>query len=476
MVSIEEIEAFRKEMSVSSESRYLFKLWVFYMYHMAIYGKCDIYDYQKAYLRDENNRKILCCGRQVGKSVMNADECIECTYLNDHYEVIIASPSKPQTKEMFDRIKTMIACSPLLSEYIVVCNQAEIRFRNNSVIKCVTANPKAARGYTCNLLIMDEAAFIEEEVFQAIDATTLVREGGIRLLSTPNTKEGRFYQIWSNEDNDTVWSKYHVKTEDNLFISREKLAQMKLEKRSEADVMREFEGRFVDDDESALIAQADLIKSMTETNIHTVDHRKYEYYLAADIARKGKDKTAVVVFAVDKDTKRIEQKTEIKMVALSCESTVNSFKAVSNIMNYYNKFLPRKVYIDGNGAGAGVVDICERAINKRNIVVDLDLRGRTRVDAYMNTVDLIIEGNVTLINDKRIIDHYKNITKIKTTEGVYRIHKDDKGNDDIADAITFAVSGINNEYGRAISGIAYVKEVDFSQLWKNNYYNDRILM
>ena len=52
------------------------------------------------------------------------------------------------------------------------------------------------RGFTIDLLICDEAAFINEEVWQAVTPMLAVTGGDIWLLSTPHGREGYYYRCF----------------------------------------------------------------------------------------------------------------------------------------------------------------------------------------------------------------------------------------------------------------------------------------
>lgn len=101
---------------------------------------------------------------------------------------------------------------------------AEIRFRNGSRVIAIPANPATARGYSANI-ILDEFAYHEDpdKVWNAMfpsltnplagtfmrrvnamltdeDYSNMTRQLKIRVVSTFNGKENKFYKLWEDRE------------------------------------------------------------------------------------------------------------------------------------------------------------------------------------------------------------------------------------------------------------------------------------
>jgi Mrp family chromosome partitioning ATPase len=50
------------------------------------------------------------------------------------------------------------------------------------------------RGYTVDFLIIDEAAFISDEIFDIVLPMTNVKQAPIVIVSTPRFRTGKFYE------------------------------------------------------------------------------------------------------------------------------------------------------------------------------------------------------------------------------------------------------------------------------------------
>lgn len=85
----------------------------------------------------------------------------------------------------------------------------EVRFPGGSRVTALSASPDAARGFGGNLLL-DEFAFHRDSRRIWGSAYPIAARGGhkIRVISTPNGKGNKFYDLMTTED--ATWSRHHV--------------------------------------------------------------------------------------------------------------------------------------------------------------------------------------------------------------------------------------------------------------------------
>src|SRR3989338_10865188 len=184
------------------------------------------YSYQQNILNDTSNRIIFRSGRQVGKSEVIASIVMHTALTNDNQLILITAPTQRQSDIIFTKICRFIAnlekivpiksiIDKMLSEFI--------KFDNGSEIHCLPSGEgDNLRGFSPNLLIVDEAAFVKEKVFTAIEPSIIKTQGRYILISTPFGKRGRFYNTYMKDD---TFSKYYVKSEDCPDIKKEVLEQ-----------------------------------------------------------------------------------------------------------------------------------------------------------------------------------------------------------------------------------------------------------
>jgi hypothetical protein len=102
-------------------------------------------------------------------------------------------------------------------------------------------NARTIRGYSAPaLILMDEAAFINDETFDAtVPMLAAAPEGRIILMSTPYVAAGFFYQIWHGYGD---WERYELKTAECSRVSKEWLEQRRRD--DPLRFSREYECRF----------------------------------------------------------------------------------------------------------------------------------------------------------------------------------------------------------------------------------------
>lgn len=165
-------------------------------------------DWQKDVLDSRKTQQILNCSRQVGKSTVVAIKALHrAVYLEDQLVLIIA-PSLRQSQELFKKVlyyARQVSDLPEKTED----NALSLAFSNGSRIVALPGSSKTVRGYSAaSLVIIDEAAFAEPGLFQAVLPMISISNGDLMLLSTPNGKMGFFWDTWSKGGDD--WGKYEV--------------------------------------------------------------------------------------------------------------------------------------------------------------------------------------------------------------------------------------------------------------------------
>ena len=50
-----------------------------------------------------------------------------------------------------------------------------------------------------SLLVIDEAAFVSDEQYDAVRPSLAASDGALWMMSTPRAKTGFFYEAWAND-------------------------------------------------------------------------------------------------------------------------------------------------------------------------------------------------------------------------------------------------------------------------------------
>jgi len=179
---------------------------------------------------------IMRVGRQFGKSLMAAVVAIIRAQMKPNQVIIVVAPTYKQTQAIYGRIRTLL--KPLFRQdmgdgtLFVTEYKADLRFdfHNGSSIMAASAdNPDKLRGYSINLIIIDEAASMdkgEELWFEVVRPALAVTHGDAMFLSTPKGKDNWFYHLWKQSEYDIAekgdnseWALFHFKSTDSPYFS-----------------------------------------------------------------------------------------------------------------------------------------------------------------------------------------------------------------------------------------------------------------
>lgn len=145
---------------------------------------------------NEEDRMVLAlCGRQSGKSTTAG--CLAYSDFQKGKMVLLTAPSLRQSTELFRRILAFKDTDPFCPQ-IVRQTQTELEAhpRHGGRIVCLPATDQA-RGMTADTILADEACFLDDDALTAF--FPMRRESGrILLLSTPNLRQGFFYETWTS--------------------------------------------------------------------------------------------------------------------------------------------------------------------------------------------------------------------------------------------------------------------------------------
>ena len=162
--------------------------------------------------------------------------------------VVLFSPSQRQSAELFRTVMQFHAKlqgAPKLSAESVLKAEME----NGSRILALPGTEKTVRGYAkADLVVIDEAARVEDELIAAVRPMMATTEGGGRLiaLTTPAGKRGWFFEAWTGTQD---WHRVRVTAEDCPRISKEFLAE-ELRELGAQRFSEEYGLAFLDPDEA----------------------------------------------------------------------------------------------------------------------------------------------------------------------------------------------------------------------------------
>ncbi len=163
--------------------------------------------WQEALLRSTSERILLNVSRQLGKSTTTAIIALHRAVYYPDSLVLCLAPALRQSQEWFDKVSDFYGRlrqvpSPESDRKL------GMRLANGSRIEALPGSEKTVRGFSgTSLLILDEAARIDDALYHAVRPMLAVSGGALMMLSTPFGKRGVFYEAWTSG---IGWERYEV--------------------------------------------------------------------------------------------------------------------------------------------------------------------------------------------------------------------------------------------------------------------------
>jgi hypothetical protein len=163
--------------------------------------------WQTRLLRSDAPRVLLNCSRQSGKSTMAAILALHQALYEPGSLVLILAPAERQAKELFSKVaeayRTLGHAIPAESY-----RKLGMSLTNGSRIEALPGTEKTIRGFSgVDLLIVDEAARVDDGLYYAVRPMLAVSGGRLMMLSTPYGRRGVFYEEWTEGEG---WERYEV--------------------------------------------------------------------------------------------------------------------------------------------------------------------------------------------------------------------------------------------------------------------------
>jgi len=166
--------------------------------------------WQREVLRSEARRALLLVTRQGGKSTVAAGRGLHRALYTAGSLVLLLAPALRQSQELFAKVRGLyhglqVAASeksdtpePVAVERL---SALQVEFVNGSRIIALPGTEKTVRGFSgVDLLIIDEAARVLDELYYSVRPMLAVSGGELLALSTPWGKRGWFYDEWTSAE------------------------------------------------------------------------------------------------------------------------------------------------------------------------------------------------------------------------------------------------------------------------------------
>jgi len=432
----------------------------------------ELYTAQKRILRGlQNNRfvSVLSC-RQAGKTTLMTIFALWMTCFSDDQRVIIVANNENTAIRVLKRIRLAYELlTPFLKPGLKEYGKTGITFANDSSIGVSTTTSTAARGDTANCLIIDEAAFIDQNFINdfwksVIPTISQSRKSKIFMVSTPNGTNNKFYEIYSGAEKEVNgWKAERIDWWEVPGRTERWKKQIVSALGSEEAFRQEYENHFVDDGEGAVAAETiERLKAERKPPIWSSQDNSYKvfntpsperlYVIGVDVG-EGIGRASSVAQVLDiTDLKNIEQ------VAVLCHSTLDPYHFANKLFALANTWGTPPLMIERNNCGGQVIDALYYNLSYTRIVsysrlsntgsmmstksLGIFSHNNLRLNAISNLRYWLNSLHAVRINDIDTIKEFE--TFVKQSNGVYR-KRNDRFFDDRIMSLVWGLYALNTD-------------------------------
>jgi len=174
--------------------------------------------WQKAVLRSDHKAKILLCGRRTGKSTLAAVTALYRALTTPGFNTIFVAPSLDQAQIPYlmaiSMYRYMGRPVPAISE-----RRTGLELSSGSELRAMAAVDRSKRGFSADLLVVDEASRIEDAAYYGALLPSITRSTGhVMLMSTLYLNEGFFADTWHATDDE--WERTFLTSEDCEYFQK----------------------------------------------------------------------------------------------------------------------------------------------------------------------------------------------------------------------------------------------------------------
>jgi hypothetical protein len=389
------------------------------------------FEYQQEFMDHDSNRKAFVSGRRVGKSRTASWLALWKAITYPDAEILVTAKAQRQSMELFNQIQSEMRNSEINEEQwgVVRSTRTEINFDNGSRILALPVGRDGSniRGYGSkdNMIIVDEAAFINDAIFQEVLSPMMAVGGGqFILLSTPFGKKGFLYERFNDND----WYTMQVPSSSNPMIDDGFIEEQR-QNLTSTQFKQEILGQFVESADS-FFTRDELIQCASESVEQTGDVT----FLGVDLASTGGDESVYVCIDDDGNVFHIEHTTDKPMT--------DAMGRIRELDSYYSF---NKIMVDSTSLGQGTVDQVQESLG--NKVEGFKFTNEKKQSLYNTLKNELQNENLTFPyipgkNDtagNKMVNQCLELEYSYTSSGKMRIEHPPGGHDDFSDALALAV-------------------------------------
>lgn len=430
----------------------------------------ELREYQKDFIKildnPENENIISLQGRQSGKSVTVGEYL---TYKFNFFKDVtigICANRASMAREVLDKVRKMFITIPMWMKIgVVTWNKGSLESEKKSRILTDATSGDSFRGFSCNIILIDECAFINSNMFNEFMDSVAPSQSALSfkqmiMISTANGRN-HFYDFWKDASEDIKTSKNgFVKFEVNWRdvprfdakgnkLEPDEFRNITIKKLGSVYFEQNYGNSFIGSS-TTLIPGEILGKYNTKDpefryqpglNVFEEVQPQHKYILGVDPAKDGLDYFAVQVLDITN--------LNFKQVA-AAKLQIDYLSMPEILVEWAQRFNNALLVIENNeGAGQSIADTIFRDYEYENMYFDLKKEKdkdksrkkypgfrTTKVtrDLLLQTMKVLAQENKLLVQDKETINE---LWDFKLINGKYQA--DDGKHDDTVMALALCL-------------------------------------
>ena len=268
------------------------------------------YPFQQKLVNSFHNNRFTICKlpRQSGKSVITTAYLIHQAIFRDNINIAILANKRETAFELMAKLQTSYENLPKwLQQGIISWNKGSIELENGSRITASSTSSSAVRGFSYNIVMLDEFAFVPtqmaDDFFASVYPTiSSGKSTKVIIVSTPNGMN-HFYRLWNDAEKgrnsytpiEAHWSEVPGRDE--------KWKEETIANTSEQQFAQEFDcdfigsaGTLISPNKLKALVYEDPITSSGGLDIYEEPKPGHEYLMTVDVSRGMKlDYSAFII-------------------------------------------------------------------------------------------------------------------------------------------------------------------------------------
>jgi len=344
--------------------------------------KIKLHSYQKRILRSLRDSRFVCllASRQVGKTTLMTIYALWIACFFEDQRILVVANKELTAINIFKRIRLAYEKLPnYLKPGTVEYGKTSMSLGNGSSIGISTTSSDAGRGDSCNVLILDELAFIDNHLVEQFWSSVYPiisssKKSKIFVASTPNGTGNLFHELytgaiegrndwkaekvdwWEFPGRDDAWKENTIRTLGSREVFDQEFGNVFLQSGESALDEKLF------DDMKTECAEPKFVFEEGKYLLWEEPNKDHVYVAGVDIS-EGIGQAASVIQILDLTDLR-----EIKQVATYHDRLISPYNFTSKVYEILQHWGSPLAMIERNNCGAQVVDQLKNTYAYENIV------------------------------------------------------------------------------------------------------------